>query len=429
MATYVVIPRQRSDAVLRAQQVDDSDALSNAMVDQVRSMLAGTPFEQHPMLAESGLLQPAGEMVPAGSNANRLAREAAAPRVLSSVGVVLIDDPPDAVLEALRAQAIILPNEEIALVSPVEEIEKPSDPWHLKKINVAAARAKKLDGQGVRIGIVDTGIDGAHKEFSGKSINFAEFDTSGFLISTSPRDAGTHGTHVSALAAGRTCGVAPGAELSVAAVLTHTSPNGRLSGFLAQIIAGLNWLAHTNHSSPTISIAHCPIMNGSFGGNGYNPYLLSSLQTVRSTPASLFGAAIGNNGRLGVNRHGSPGNYDIVPGIGATDSNDEPAPFSDWGVELTSGALKPDLSAPGVGVYSALPGNRYGLKSGTSMAAPIVAGAAALLIQQTPALARNPVGLLLRLLRLVDPTPALRPTALVSGYNRVGAGRLDLTGI
>jgi subtilisin family serine protease len=63
------------------------------------------------------------------------------------------------------------------------------------------------------------------------------------------------------------------------------------------------------------------------------------------------------------------------------------------------------------------------------MAAPIVAGAAALLIQQTPALARNPVGLLLRLLRLVDPTPALRPTALVSGYNRVGAGRLDLTGI
>src|ERR1700683_1510492 len=175
MATYVVIPRHRSDAVLRAQQVDDSDALSNAMVDQVRSMLAGTPFEQHPMLAESGLLQPAGEMVPAGSDANRLAREAAAPRVLSSVGVVLIDDPPDAVLEALRAQAIILPNEEIALVSPVEEIQKPSDPWHLQKINVAAARAKKLDGQGVRIGIVDTGIDGAHKEFSGKSINFAEF--------------------------------------------------------------------------------------------------------------------------------------------------------------------------------------------------------------------------------------------------------------
>ena len=384
MTTYVVIPRHRSDAVLRAQEVDDPSALTTAMVDQVRSMFAGTPFEQRPVLAEAGLLRPAEPIVPAGPDANRLAQAIAAPRVLSSVGAVLIDDPPEAVLQALAAQAIILSNEEIPLVGPVEKSEKTSDPWHLKKINVAAAQAKKLDGRGVRIGIVDTGIDASHSEFSGKSINFAEFNTSGFLISTTPRDAGSHGTHVSALAAGRTCGVAPEAELSVAAVLTHANPNGQLGGFLAQIIAGLNWLAHSNHSSPTISISHCPIMNGSFGASGYNSYLLSSLQTVRSTPASLFGAAIGNNGRGGLNRHGSPGNYDIVPGVGATDSNDDPAPFSDWGIEPTSGALKPDLSAPGVDVYSAVPGNSYGVKSGTSMAAPIVAGAAALLHSADP---------------------------------------------
>lgn len=425
MTTYIVIPRQRSDAVLRAQLAENPGALSEAMIDLARSLLAGTPFAGALMLAESGLVGPR-ERIPPGPDTNTRARELRAPRVLSSVGAVLIDDPPPGVFDALAAQAIVLPNEEYPLIVPVEEAETPCDPWHLKKINLAAAQAKGLNGKGVRIGIVDTGIDASHKEFAGKSINFAEFDASGFLISINPRDAGDHGTHVSALAAGKSCGVAPEADLSVAAVLTH---GGGKSGFLAQILGGLNWLAHSNHPSPTVPISHCPIMNGSFGGKGYNSYLLASLQAVRSAPAALFGAAIGNNGRLGVNNHGSPGNYDIVPGVGATDKNDDPAPFSDWGLEAASGALKPDLSAPGVDICSALPGNRYGLKSGTSMAAPIVAGAAALLIQQTPAFARNPVGLLVRLLRLVDPAPSAKPTAVVSGYNRIGAGRLDLTGI
>jgi subtilisin family serine protease len=425
--TFIVIPRQRSDAVLRAQQTGNQDTLSFAMVDQARSMLAGTPFGQLPMLTEIGLLAPEGRSGPTGQAGNYAARAMRAPRVLSSVGAVLIDELSPPQLEALQEQAIVLPNADVPLVGPVEEKEQTTcQPWHLTKINVAAAHKKGLDGRGIRIGIVDTGIDASHKEFKGKSIDFAEFDASGFLISTVPRDAGSHGTHVSALAAGLTCGVAPGADLSVAAVLTH---NGGKSGFLAQILGGLNWLAHSNHPSPTTPIAHCPIMNGSFGGGGYNPYLLSTLQTVRSAPASLFSAAIGNNGRSGVNLHGSPGNYDIVPGVGATDSKDDPAPFSDWGVEKTSGALKPDLSAPGVDICSALPGNRYGLKSGTSMAAPMVAGAAALLIQQTPTFARNPTGLLVRLLRLVDTAPASRPTATVSGYNRIGMGRLDLTGI
>jgi subtilisin family serine protease len=206
MATYILIPRQRSAAILQAQQAYDASALSDAMVDQTRSMLAGTPFEGRPILAEAGLVGPAERIEPAGSYANSMARDVGAPRVLSSVGAVLIDDPPDEVRQALSAQAIILPNEDIPLVGPVEEMEKPSEPWHLEKINVAAARAKGLRGDGVRIGIVDTGIDANHHEFTGKSIIFAEFDTNGFLISTSPRDAGTHGTHVSALAAGRTCG-------------------------------------------------------------------------------------------------------------------------------------------------------------------------------------------------------------------------------
>lgn len=179
-----------------------------------------------------------------------------------------------------------------------------------------------------------------------------EFDATGFPVSTAPRDADDHGTHVAGIAAGGTCGVAPGADLAVAAVLTQRNNEGQFSGSLAQILGGFNWLVSHNHASGG-GISKCPVVNASLGGQGYRDYLYSSVETQHTTlRSSLMVAAIGNFGNNGVNNHGSPGNYDLTIGVGAVDANRIAAPFSDWGIESTHMALQPDICAPGVKIYA-----------------------------------------------------------------------------
>ena len=129
--------------------------------------------------------------------------------------------------------------------------------------------------------------------------------------------------------------------------------------------------------------------------------------------------------------HSSPANYDNVLGIGAVDSNGIVTNFSDWGFEATNHVYKPDMCAPGFHVHSAVPGGGYALKSGTSMASPLVAGAAALLMQSNPNLTVNPAALRTELLRLVDTSNNnnLANNDAINGYSKIGAGRLDLSGI
>jgi len=427
MPTYIVIPRAGLGPRIQ-ELADQPAALAAASATMARETLQDSGFENRPVLTANGLLAPNGEVLATGLKASEIARDQNDACVLEGLDVILVDDLDDQAITLLRDRAVILDNVQVPGIEPIAESAAATcTSWHLQKINVAAARQKNLTGSGVRVGILDTGIDSGHPEFAGKNIGFAEYDTRGFLISTTAHDAGSHGTHVAALVAGRTCGVAPQSDLAVAAVLTTSTTNG-YSGYFAQILAGLNWVAHSNHAPSGCPISQCPVINASLGSSGYNSYLYPALHTVRQAPAAQLCAAIGNDG-TSVNRHSSPANYDTVAGIGATDSGDVVALFSDWGIEATSGALKPDLSAPGVDICSAVPGGGYALKSGTSMASPLVAGAAALLIQQTPTLARNPATLLTRLLRLVDHTAAVNPHNRAAGYNRVGAGRLDLSNI
>ena len=350
-----------------------------------------------------------------------VAADVKAPRTLDALGVILIDDPDEADLAAMRDRGgRVFENIRIPMVVPVAEADaRPivvgQSFWHLDKINVAAARAKDLDGSGVRIGVLDTGVDATHSEFDGKTVHFMEFDEQGRPVPGAARDAGSHGTHVSGIAAGRTAGVAPASHLAVAAVLTIPTRRG-LSGSLGQILAGLNWLVETDFGDD----APLVLANASLGLSEYHDFLYPSLETARTVPGVQMIAAIGNAGRRGINRHGSPGNYDIVIGIGATDQNDTVADFSDWGTVAQHGGLsKPDLCAPGVEVMSSIPGGDFGEKSGTSMASPVVAGAAALLIQQDDNLADDMDALVRRLIAL---------TTNIDQHDRAGAGRLDLAG-
>lgn len=359
-------------------------------------------------------------------------------RLLPSLGAIIMDE--DAVdRRALEQTAAVFENVLIPLVVPYRAVQRAEDgqqiakiesvpavasedAWHLEAINVGAARAKNLTGSGVLVGVLDTGIDAAHPELDGRlhdGTAFAEFDLTGALISSTPRDAFDHGTHVCGLIAGQTVGVAPEATLAVAAVLTYQTIWGP-GGYLAQIAAGLDWL-FTSSFRGEAEDPGVDVINASLSGSGYDAYLYTSLAQARLALGTLLIAAVGNNGERGANKHGSPGNYDITHGVGAVDSAGIVARFSDWGtVSQHPGIAKPDMCAPGVDVWSAVPGGRYEAMSGTSMATPLVTGVAALLLQQDPTLSVAAADLQGRLFTLTT-TPPSGP--------RAGRGRLDLTSI
>jgi subtilisin family serine protease len=163
------------------------------------------------------------------------------------------------------------------------------------------------------------------------------------------------------------------------------------------------------------------VVNGSIGGVGYDAFLYTPLAQARLALGTMFIGAIGNSGQYGINHHGSPANYDISVGVGAVDQEMRVAAFSDWGtVPEHPGVAKPDLCAPGCAVWSAVPGGGYEEMDGTSMATPLVTGAAALLLERDPALSLSVAALQSQLFALTS-TPPSGP--------RAGRGRLDLSGI
>lgn len=418
MAKYLVVP---SPATLAVMPRAAATAAAAGAAPSLRATLAAR---------RAALEQFAGVLLtaPAAVSAMAVATAEEVPEtgyeVLEALGALIVDS--DVVdLDSARASlgVTIFENVQIPLIQP-EPGETAAGPaeangfWHLDHIRIEAARTRGLHGGGVLVGVLDTGIDPDHPEFAGKTVHFQEFDRLGKTVGSIAYDTSDHGTHVSALIAGRRAGVAPAADIAVAAVLTIPTTQGQ-AGTLVQISRGLNWLLTESFRGPDQDPG-VDILNASLGGSGYDAYLYTALATARFATGDLLVGAIGNSGRKGRDHHGSPGNYDIVLGVGAVDRHDQAADFSDWGsVPQHGGKPKPDLSAPGVDVLSAVPGGGYASMSGTSMAAPIVTGAGALLIEQSPARAANASALEAAILALVRPPAG----------PRVGRGVLDLSGI
>ena len=447
--TYILVPRSDEDspdsagfAVAEAEEPFASDVSRwERFFDLVGSRRSERPevwtSAGLARLARSGLALEAVEARQVGGGlleAAYEARERRIPRYLEALQAMVVDEFEEDAMAQLREHWEIYENFEIGLVEPVRAASiaaqsSQSSLWHLQNINVAAAHGRGLTGQGVRIGILDTGIEDTHPEFAGKQVSFMEFDPLGFPLNASPVDRHGHGTHVAGIAAGATCGVAPQAELAVAAVLTN-NVGGNATGSLAQILSGYNWLVHQNHAPGAGPPSPCPVVNASLGMSGYDAYLYPSVKLLRDLDRSLLIVAIGNSGLSGIDNHGSPGNYDIAVGVGSVDSSGIVNDFSDWGYEPSHGVWKPDLCAPGDWIYSAGLGGTYIAKPGTSMAAPVVAGAAALLVQRMRPARPNVVQLHAELCQLVDPTRNRQWRNVDAvGNSRIGAGRLDLSGI
>ncbi len=236
------------------------------------------------------------------------------------------------------------------------------------------------DGQGMRVAVIDTGIDYTHPDLGGgfgsgfKVIGGYDFVNG----DADPFDDHGHGTHVAGIVAanGTLKGVAPGAKLMAYKVLDAGG-----SGSFSAIIAAIDRAVDPDQNPATNDGAH--VINLSLGGPGDPEDPLSQAVDTAVNAGVVCAVAAGNSGSP-YSTLGSPGCARKALTVGASDLQDRMAWFSSRGPSQPDLGLKPDLTAPGVEIRSAKPGGGYQSMSGTSMATPHVAGAVALLLQLHP---------------------------------------------
>ncbi len=240
-------------------------------------------------------------------------------------------------------------------------------------------------GENIDIGIIDSGIDYLHEELGGapfpnnKVVGGYDFVNG----DGDPMDDDGHGTHVAGIAAGdgplitNQRGVAYKARLWAFKVL-DASGVGYQSWVMAGIERGLD--PDQNPATPS----PIRVINLSLGGFGDPDDPLSQAIDNASNDGIVCVVAAGNSGEYGYETIGSPGCARHALTVGASTNQDSIAYFSSKGPSANLFTIKPDVVAPGVNITSAKLGGGYIVYSGTSMATPHVAGAAALIIQAHP---------------------------------------------
>ena len=230
--------------------------------------------------------------------------------------------------------------------------------WGVKRIGAGAVHSYNK-GTGVKVAIIDTGIDYSHKDLDANYRGGYDFVNT----DTDPMDDNGHGTHVAGTVAAEdndidtsVVGVAPEAALYALKVLDETG-----GGYWSDVIAAIEWSVDNGMQ----------VINMSLGGTGTSD--VEAVCQAAYDAGLLLVAAAGNSGNppgKGDNII-DPAGYASVIAVAATDKDDTRATWSSTGPDM-------ELSAPGVDINSTLLGGGYGEKDGTSMACPHVAGTAAL---------------------------------------------------
>jgi len=256
-------------------------------------------------------------------------------------GVLRIDD--DVIVEALVKKA------RTPKPQPLEVL-----PWGIDKIDAELVWPSGNTADPVKMAIIDTGIDVKHPDLTAN----LKGGVSTVGYTTSYNDDNGHGTHVAGIVGAvdneiGVIGAGPAIDLYAVKVLDR-----RGSGYLSDVIEGLDW-----------AIAHgMQVVNMSLGTSADVLSFREAVQRVNSAGIVQVAAA-GNSGGSVI----YPAAYPEVIAVSATDNTDTIASWSSRGPEV-------DLAAPGVSIYSTYKGQTYKTLSGTSMAAPHVAGAAALVL-------------------------------------------------
>jgi subtilisin len=246
-------------------------------------------------------------------------------------------------------------NPVIDYIEPNIEFHAIADSWGIDRVNAPAVWGQTT-GQGVKVAILDTGIDGNHPNLNvwggWNTLN----NTSDYM------DRQGHGTHVAgtvgALNVGRVVGVAPAARLYAVKVLGDDG-----SGTAASVATGIQWAANNGMN----------VINMSLGASSHSQTIQNACDAAYNQGLLLVAAAGNSGNRAGTgNNVNYPAAYASVIAVAATDTSNKRASFSSTGPAV-------EISAPGVSIISTYLNNGYASASGTSMASPHVAGVAALL--------------------------------------------------
>jgi subtilisin family serine protease len=286
----------------------------------------------------------------------------------------------DPAVEAILEDAVITLD---APITPTNKnkTDESQMTYGLQKINVQAAWDQGINGEGVVVGVIDTGVDADHPDLKGKII-----DSRNFTSDQDAFDGNGHGTHVSGTiaggkASGAFIGVAPGAKILAAKALSN---NG--SGQLSWLLKAMEWMLDPD-GNPLTDDAPSVVSN-SWGSSSMFTYGFRNIvQTWRRFEVFPSFAA-GNSGFFFT--VGAPGSYPFSYAVAAVDENHQVTSFSSRGPVIEfKGVLprfftKPDIAAPGLNVLSSVPGGTWKRYSGTSMATPHISGVIALLYQINP---------------------------------------------
>lgn len=274
------------------------------------------------------------------------------------------------------------------------------------QIGAPQAWQQGFTGAGATVAVLDTGIDATHPDLQGSVV-----EEKNFTPATTTDDKFGHGTHVAATitGAGKYQGIAPDAKLVNGKVLDDNG-GGSESG----VIAGMEWAA-----------TKADVVNMSLGTNSPSDgtdLVSQAVNRLTAEHGALFVVSAGNSGAPVA----SPAAADSALTVGAVERDDRLASFSSRGPRLGDGAIKPDITAPGVDIVAAKAkdgrigtpvGEGHVALSGTSMAAPHVAGAAAILAAKNPAW--SPLDIKTTLMN------SAKPHADTGVFDQ-GAGRVDV---
>jgi subtilisin family serine protease len=282
-------------------------------------------------------------------------------RIVPAIAAVI----PEAAIEGLQRNPNVIAIEAVGKVKAVED----SYPWGISHIGSHIVHSNLLNkGYGVRVAIIDSGIDYDHPDLASNYAGGYDFA----YDDIDPYDGHSHGTHVAGIVAADDngsgiIGVAPDVELFALKVLDDSG-----SGWDYDVVAALDWISEYNRMNSSAPIR---ITNNSYAGSDLNNTTVQAAFDNLASAGVLHIAAAGNSGTWfgrGDNV-GYPARFASVVAVAATDSSDRRAYFSSTGPAV-------ELSAPGVNIESTVPGGGTALKSGTSMASPHVAGVAALVM-------------------------------------------------
>ena len=278
---------------------------------------------------------------------------------------------------------------------PLEGVSKY---WGQDLLRISELHDIGLKGQGTKVGVIDTGVDGNHPALESKIAGFRKYNRNGNPLSSTPKDSWGHGTHVCGIICSNSSkysriGVAPDSEIYVA--------NCMGTGSRKKMIAALDWFVEKN----------VDVVNISMGMPGYKPIYEDVFRRLLANNI-LVVAAIGNDGDKSSS---SPANYPSVLSVGAIQSDETMWPdSSSTTLEREDDPIQPDILAPGSLIYSSYPNDSYQMKSGTSQAAPFVSGISAILLGGTSQLNASDVKEILQVTAQVKPSGYRAEHGLIS---------------